>query len=133
MSMTVTTIAGAVGEGGRAAHRHAQALGGPHHLDAPGDHQPREWHSRHRSDRRPAASEQTDIGNAVKPFYGNAAGDELTRQLRAHILIAADVIAAAKAGDRPSSPTRRRVGSTNADDIAKVLNSVNPRYWKLPR
>ena len=26
---------------------------------------------------------QTDIGNAVKPFYGNAAGDELTRQLRA--------------------------------------------------
>jgi hypothetical protein len=42
---------------------------------------------------------QTDIGNAVKPFYGRAAGNELTRQLRQHILIAADVIAAAKAGN----------------------------------
>src|SRR5688572_11992675 len=43
---------------------------------------------------------QTDIGNAVKPFYGKAAGETLTRQLRTHILIAADLIAAAKAGDR---------------------------------
>ena len=42
---------------------------------------------------------QADIGNAIKPYYGKAAGNELTRQLRAHILIAADVIAAAKAGD----------------------------------
>ena len=42
---------------------------------------------------------QVDIGNAVKPFYGEAAGNELTSQLRKHILIAADVIAAAKAGD----------------------------------
>jgi hypothetical protein len=43
---------------------------------------------------------QTDIGDAVKPFYGRAAGNELTRQLRLHILIAADVIAAARAGDQ---------------------------------
>jgi hypothetical protein len=42
---------------------------------------------------------QTDIGNAVEPFYGNAAGNELTKRLRTHILIAADVIAAAKSGD----------------------------------
>ena len=43
---------------------------------------------------------QTDIGNAIKPYYGGAAGNELTRQLRTHILIAADVVAAAKAGDQ---------------------------------
>src|SRR5918996_5400913 len=42
---------------------------------------------------------QADIGNAVKPFYGRAAGNKLTAELRRHILIAADVIAAAKAGD----------------------------------
>lgn len=42
---------------------------------------------------------QADIGNAVKPFYGDRAGSELTRQLRQHILIAAVVVAAAKAGD----------------------------------
>jgi hypothetical protein len=74
---------------------------------------------------------QTDIGNAVKPFYGTAAGDELTRQLRAHILIAADVIAAAKAGDSAKLADAQDRWVQNADDIAKVLNSVNPRYWKL--
>jgi len=75
---------------------------------------------------------QTDIGNAVKPFYGNAAGDELTRQLRSHILIAADVIAAAKGGDSAKLADAQVRWIQNADDIAKVLNSVNPRYWKLP-
>jgi hypothetical protein len=74
---------------------------------------------------------QTDIGDAVKPFYGNAAGDELTRQLRSHILIAADVIAAAKAGDSAKLADVQAHWVENADDIAKVLNSVNPRYWRL--
>jgi len=74
---------------------------------------------------------QTDIGDAVKPFYGNAAGEELTRQLRSHILIAADVIAAAKAGDGAKLADAQARWVANADDIAKVLNSVNPRNWKL--
>ena len=75
---------------------------------------------------------QTDIGNAVKPVYGNPAGDELTRQLRSHILNAADVIAAAKGGDSAKLADAQVRWIQNADDIAKVLNSVNPRYWKLP-
>ena len=74
---------------------------------------------------------QTDIGNAVKPFYGDAAGDELTKQLRAHILIAADVIAAAKAGDSAKLADAQARWIANADQIAALLHSVNPRYWKL--
>jgi hypothetical protein len=74
---------------------------------------------------------QTDIGNAIKPFYGDAAGDELTRQLRTHILIAADVIAAAKAGDSAALADAQARWIENADQIAAVLNSVNPRYWPL--
>jgi hypothetical protein len=74
---------------------------------------------------------QTDIGNAIKPYYGNAAGNELTRQLRAHILIAADVIAAAKAGDQTKLADTQARWDKNADQIATVLNSVNPRYWPL--
>ena len=74
---------------------------------------------------------QADIGNAVKPFYGNAGGEALTAELRRHILIAADLIAAARAGDQAALADAQTRWERNADDIAGVLNSVNPRYWKL--
>jgi hypothetical protein len=74
---------------------------------------------------------QADIGNAVKPFYGEAAGDELTAELRRHILIAADLIAAARAGDQAELADAQARWEANADDIAGVLNSVNPRHFEL--
>jgi hypothetical protein len=74
---------------------------------------------------------QTDIGNAVKPYYGIAAGNALTAELRKHILIAADLVAAAKAGDQAKLEDAQARWQQNADDIAGVLASVNPRYWKL--
>jgi hypothetical protein len=43
---------------------------------------------------------QTDIGNAVAEYYGKDAGDKLTSLLKDHILIAADLVTAAKAGDK---------------------------------
>ena len=74
---------------------------------------------------------QADIGNAVKPFYGKAAGNALTAELRKHILIAADVVAAAKAGDAAKLADAQTRWRTNADGIASLLASVNPRFWKL--
>jgi hypothetical protein len=74
---------------------------------------------------------QADIGNAVKPFYGKAAGNALTPELRRHILIAADVVAAAKAGDQAKLADAQARWQENANDIAGLLNSVNPRFWKL--
>ena len=76
---------------------------------------------------------QKDIGDAVKPFYGQAAGNKLTAELRKHILIAADVIAAAKAGDQAKLADAQARWRSNANDIAALLASVNPRYWKLAR
>jgi hypothetical protein len=73
---------------------------------------------------------QTDIGNAVKPFYGRAAGNELTRQLKQHILIAADVIAAAKAGDAATLAEASARWQRNADGIAAVLGGLNPRHFE---
>src|SRR5437870_4201417 len=43
---------------------------------------------------------QSDIGNAVAEFYGRDAGNKLTALLKDHILIAADIVTAAKAGDK---------------------------------
>jgi hypothetical protein len=73
---------------------------------------------------------QADIGNAIKPFYGKAAGDTLTGELRRHILIAADLIAAAKAGDQTRLAAEQARWQANADDIAAFLSKANPRHWK---
>jgi hypothetical protein len=42
---------------------------------------------------------QEDIGNATKPYYGEDAGNELTGVLKEHILIAVDLVDAAKDGN----------------------------------
>jgi hypothetical protein len=74
---------------------------------------------------------QTDIGNAIKPFYGAAAGKQLTALLREHILIAADLIAAARKGDQQGVASQQARWTANADQIATLLAKANPRYWKL--
>lgn len=74
---------------------------------------------------------QVDIGNAVKPFYGAAAGKQLTALLREHILIAADLIAAAKKGDQYGVAQQQARWSDNADRLAAFLSRANPRFWKL--
>ena len=74
---------------------------------------------------------QQDIGDAIKPFYGDAAGEELTRLLREHILIAADLIAAAKTGDQAAVTQQQARWTVNADEIAGFLASANPRFWAL--
>ena len=73
---------------------------------------------------------QTDIGNAIKPFYGAAAGKQLTALLREHIVVAADLIAAAKAGDQEALGTQQARWTANADRIAALLSKANPRFWK---
>ncbi|HET7091495.1 MAG TPA: hypothetical protein VFL17_22915 [Anaerolineae bacterium] len=74
---------------------------------------------------------QADIGDAVKPFYGEAAGEQLTALLRDHILIAADLVAAAKAGDAAGVEEASARWYANADEIAAFLNSANPDNWPL--
>src|SRR5947209_8022942 len=72
---------------------------------------------------------QVDIGNAIKPYYGAAAGDQLTALLRDHILISADVVAAAKANDQAKLADANRRWSANADQIADFLSKANPKNW----
>ena len=74
---------------------------------------------------------QTDIGDAIKPYYGDAAGNQLTNLLRQHILIAADLLADAKSGDSAKFAVDNRLWYANADEIAAFLNTANPKYWPL--
>ena len=72
---------------------------------------------------------QTDLGNAIKPFYGDEAGAKLTALLRDHILIATELIDAAKAGDRGKQDGATARWQSNADDIAAFLSGANPKGW----
>jgi hypothetical protein len=74
---------------------------------------------------------QTDIGDAIKPFYGDAAGNQLTDLLRDHILTAAELVAAAKAGDSSAVADASARWHANADDIATFLANANPKQWPL--
>jgi hypothetical protein len=72
---------------------------------------------------------QKDIGDAIKPFYGRAAGARLTALLREHITTAADLVLAAKAGDQAAVERNSSAWYRNANEIADFLNEANPRHW----
>jgi hypothetical protein len=74
---------------------------------------------------------QADIGNAISPFFGAAAGEDLTALLRVHILTAADIVTAAKAGDTDATAAAIEAWYANAHDIAVFLHELNPRQWPL--
>jgi hypothetical protein len=74
---------------------------------------------------------QVDIGNALKPFYGEAAGAQVTTLLRDHILTAAQLIAAAKSGDASGVNSASAAWYANAHDIAVALHGLNPNHWAL--
>lgn len=72
---------------------------------------------------------QQDIGNVIKPYYGEAAGNKLAGILREHILIAGKIVAAAKAGNQADVQKLEADWHRNAaDDIAKFLSAANPNW-----
>jgi hypothetical protein len=74
---------------------------------------------------------QTDIGNAIKPYYGATAGNALTQLLRTHILEAVPVLQAAKAGDKPGLTKALGAWYANGHQIAVFLTKANPQAWPL--
>jgi hypothetical protein len=73
---------------------------------------------------------QTDIGNAIKPVYGDDAGNKLTELLKVHITTAADLLKAAKAGNTAAFNDVNKKWFDNADDISAFLSKANPN-WTL--
>ncbi|AFC31071.1 hypothetical protein PM3016_4299 [Paenibacillus mucilaginosus 3016] len=73
---------------------------------------------------------QQDIGDAIKPFYGEAAGHKLAELLREHIVIAGKIVGAAKQGDQAQVQQYNKEWYRNADDIAEFLSRANPHWPK---
>jgi hypothetical protein len=73
---------------------------------------------------------QVDIGEAIKPYYGNQGGNKLTALLKEHITGAYNVLAAAKAGDKSKTETSKKAWYANANEIADFLSSANPKNWR---
>jgi hypothetical protein len=71
---------------------------------------------------------QDEIGRAIVPYYGEAAGTKLAALLRDHILIAVDLVAAAKANDQTKLKAADQRWHANAADIAGFLSGANPNW-----
>ena len=72
---------------------------------------------------------QQEIGDAVKPFYGDAAGEKLAGLLREHIVGAARLLAAAKSGDAAALQSAKQAWYANGDEVAAFLSAANPKSW----
>jgi hypothetical protein len=71
---------------------------------------------------------QDDVGAAVAGFYGQAAGDALTDLLKQHIMIAVDLVGAAKSGDQAAFANHDARWTANAHDMARFLSGANPNW-----
>ncbi len=73
---------------------------------------------------------QKDIGAAIVPYYGQAAGDTLASLLTTHIAEAPAVLQAAKDNDQAALNAALAAWNANAQAIADFLATANPQNWQ---
>jgi hypothetical protein len=73
---------------------------------------------------------QEHIGGAVAQYYGRDAGNKVTDLLKQHIMIAVELVAAAKKNDQKRFQEEDRKWTENADQIATFLSGANPNWPK---
>jgi len=71
---------------------------------------------------------QDDIGNSFKPYYGENAGNTLAKLLREHIILAGQVVDAAKTNNKANLEKYNALWYKNADNIARFLSRLNPNW-----
>ena len=72
---------------------------------------------------------QVDIGDAIKPYFGTRAGNQLTSLLHDHITIAVEVLQAAKAGDQAAFDDARTRWYANGQAVADAISALNRHVW----
>ena len=71
---------------------------------------------------------QEELGSAIAPYFGAAAGERLTELLKEHISVAGEVVGAAKAKDDAKLKDADARWHRNAEEIGTFLSDANP-HW----
>lgn len=69
-----------------------------------------------------------DFAKELRPLYGRQTAAQFKQLFTDHLLIAAELVNAAKAGDSAKVESQRRRWYANAEEIAGFLASINP-FW----
>jgi LysM repeat protein len=72
----------------------------------------------------------TDMASALRPLYGDAAASQFGSLINEHLMIASQLVKAAKDGNTAAAQNAERAWYANADKIAGFLNSINPYISK---
>lgn len=71
-----------------------------------------------------------DMGRIFAPYYGDNVAAEISRLIKEHLVIASQLVVAAKNGDNDAAKIAEQKWYENADEIAEYLSSINPYYDK---
>lgn len=74
---------------------------------------------------------QQNIGKALKPFYGDEAGEQFAALLEVHVQITEKLLQAAKSADAAVFEDMVADWYANADQMAEFLHERNPGHWQL--
>lgn len=68
----------------------------------------------------------TDLGNFLRPFYGDQLADEYAALIKEHLVLAAELVTAAVKGDTKTAEEKEKQWYRNADEISMFLSHINP-------
>lgn len=71
-----------------------------------------------------------DFGRLFGQFYGEEIGNEFCCLIRDHLVIAAELVKAAKAANKQAAADAERRWYANGDQIVCFLSHINP-YWTI--
>lgn len=69
-----------------------------------------------------------DFKEVLKSVYGDEVASQFSDLFKSHLVIAAQLVKAAKAGDNKAAADAEKMWYANADEIAFFLSRINP-YW----
>lgn len=72
----------------------------------------------------------TDLGNCIRPYYGDQIANKYAELIKEHLVLAAELVTAAVKGDAKKAEEKEKEWYRNADDIAIFLSNINPYLTK---